>query len=62
MRAKEDIEKVGELDSGLNVYRYRYKGSHVPQIGVLAQEVEKEFPHAVLTLGGTKFVKYGELS
>ncbi len=38
-RLKEDIEKVGETDGGTNVYKYRYKGSPMMQMGVLAQEV-----------------------
>jgi hypothetical protein len=61
-RLKEDIVKVGKLDSGLNVYRFRYKGHPAVQIGVLAQEAEKTHPHAVIEVGGFKYVKYGELS
>lgn len=57
-RAKTDIKKVGELDSGPGIYTYRYKGSEKPQIGVMAQELEKTHPEAVFSLGGTKFVDY----
>jgi hypothetical protein len=46
-RAKEDIKKVGELHDGQNVYRYKYKGDHRHQIGLIAQEVEKHVPEAV---------------
>lgn len=62
-RAKTDIEKVGKLDSGPNVYRYRYKGSPTPQIGVLAQEVEETHPEAVRVFGfgGLKHVNYAAL-
>ena len=59
-RLKEDISKVGELFDGTNVYSYRYKGSHVPQIGLMAQEVEKTNPDAVTEIGGYKAVDYGK--
>lgn len=58
-RAKEDIEKVGKLDSGLPIYKYKYKGGgDKTHIGVMAQEAEKKFPHAVHEVGGLKFVNY----
>jgi hypothetical protein len=46
-RAKDDIEPVGELYDGQKVYRYRYKGDHRHQIGLIAQEVEEREPDAV---------------
>lgn len=51
-RLKEDIETVGELFDGQNIYRYRYKGDPVTRIGVMAQEVQKRDPEAVADLGG----------
>ncbi|MGL4651486.1 MAG: tail fiber domain-containing protein, partial [Caldilineaceae bacterium] len=51
-RAKEDITPVGQLDNGLPVYSYRYKGDHRTQIGLLAQEVAQVKPHAVAPMGG----------
>lgn len=60
-RAKENIEKVGELDNGLNVYKYNYKGSNRKTIGVLAQEVEQSNPNAVIEINGLKHVNYGAL-
>lgn len=66
-RAKEDIEPVGELDNGLTVYAYRYKGEPegMRHIGLMADEVEEENPEAVGTLppmfgalGGLKYVDY----
>jgi hypothetical protein len=61
-RAKTDIKKVGMLDDGLPVYRYRYKGDPVPHIGVMAQDVEKVKPEAVVeTPSGYKAVNYGLL-
>jgi len=61
MRAKEDIERVGILDNGIGVYRYRYKGEGAQQIGVIAQEVEKVVPSAVTERDGLKYVNYGAL-
>jgi hypothetical protein len=58
-RLKEDIEPVGELYDGTNIYRYRYIGDPTPRIGVMAQEVEKANPGAVTEIGGYKAVDYG---
>lgn len=58
-RLKEDIEPVGELYDGTNVYRYRYIGDPVTRIGVMAQEVEQTNPGAVVEIGGYKAVDYG---
>ncbi|WP_422369688.1 tail fiber domain-containing protein [Pelagibius sp.] len=56
-RAKTDIKKIGKLDSGPNVYTYRYKGHPFKQIGVMAQEVEEVQPEAVVSgTGGFKFL------
>ncbi len=59
-RLKEDIEKVGELSDGQPVYKYRYIGDNVIQIGLMAQEVEKTRPDAVAEIGGYKAVDYGK--
>lgn len=58
-RLKEDIEKVGELNDGLGVYSYRFKGEPRHQIGLIAQEVEERYPEAVREFGGMKAVNYG---
>ena len=57
-RMKDDMEEVGKMKSGLPIYRFTYKGSHTPQVGVSAQEAEKKFPKAVHEVGGLKFVNY----
>jgi hypothetical protein len=49
VRAKENIQRVGELDDGQKVYAYNYKGDPTPEIGLIAQEVEKVKPEAVAT-------------
>lgn len=51
-RLKDDIEPVGELFDGTNVYRYRYKGDPETRIGVMAQEIQERDPQAVADLGG----------
>lgn len=46
-RLKTDIREVGKLADGQKVYSYTYKGDDTPQIGLMAQEVEKKAPAAV---------------
>jgi hypothetical protein len=60
IRTKENIQSVGALDNGLGVYSYNYKGDIRPQIGLLAQEVERVRPEAVATdpRTGIKAVRY----
>lgn len=60
VRAKENVTPVGKLDDGQKVYSYNYKGDPTPEIGLLAQEVEKVRPEAVATgPDGLKRVDYG---
>lgn len=47
-RLKTDIAPVGKLNDGQNVYSYRYKGDATPRIGLMAQEVRKHRPEAVV--------------
>lgn len=47
-RLKENIKAVGKLNNGLTVYCFNFKGSKVPQIGLLAQEVKEVNPKAVI--------------
>jgi hypothetical protein len=47
VRLKHDITRVGELASGLGLYRYRYLWSDTAYVGVMAQEVEAVMPEAV---------------
>jgi hypothetical protein len=46
-RLKHDITPVGELASGLGLYRYRYLWSDTVHVGVMAQEVAAVVPEAV---------------
>ena len=70
IRMKENIEQVGKLSNGLNVYTYEYKpefrddpfAGHGKHIGVMAQEVEEIMPEAVITrTDGYKMVDYAKL-
>lgn len=49
-RFKEGIEQIGELPQGVGLYEYSYKDDphHERQTGVMAQELEKVQPDAVL--------------
>ena len=58
---KTDIEKVGKLDNGLPVYSYRYKAGGPTEIGLMADDVEKKSPDAVMgDMFGFKGVDYGK--
>ncbi len=48
IRLKEDIDKVGELPSGIGVYTFRYIGEEQLNLGVMAQEVLPIIPDAVI--------------
>ena len=58
-RLKSDIVRTGEIN-GLGVYEYRYLGSARPQVGLMAQEVIKTKPHAVVIRDGYAEVNYLE--
>lgn len=60
IRLKEDIDEIGNLKDGTPVFSYRYKGSPVKQIGLMAQDIEERVPEAVTTHpSGFKMVDYG---
>lgn len=61
-RTKENIKPVGKL-MGHKLYSYNYKAddTKAPQIGVMAQSVEKKRPDAVREFDGIKHVSYGRL-
>lgn len=62
-RLKEDIRKVGKLDNGLPIYSFKYKDGGLMQLGLMAQDVEKEVPDAVAeTDGGYKAVNYSTVA
>jgi len=58
-RAKKDIHKVGEMN-GQNVYKYKMKSGGGIRLGLIAQDVQKKTPEAVVTGNdGLKRVNYG---
>lgn len=67
-RLKTDIQKMGEAKGGLGIYAYRYKGdpkSYPKTVGLLASDVEKTDPDAVLKMpgkDGMRAVDYGLLA
>lgn len=60
-RLKTDIVRVGQLPSGLPVYRYRYVWSPAIHIGVMAQEAMRLYPDAVRTIDGFLAVDYSRI-
>ncbi len=57
-RLKENIAKIGQLANGLNVYVFNYLGSKIPTVGLMADEVRKIRPEAVVSIGGFDHVRY----
>lgn len=68
---KRDILKVGQLDNGLNLYRFKYLWSEKEFVGVMAQEVQEVIPEAVFRtpegllnvnydMVGTTFMPYSD--
>jgi hypothetical protein len=63
-RVKKNIAKLGNVymadrhdaPKKLPIYSYEYKGSDAPQIGPMAQDVERIDPQAVTTMGGVKHI------
>ncbi len=67
IRLKENIEKITELDNGLNWYRWDWTqeakaivGDQQPE-GVIAQEVQEIFPDAVTEKDGFMTVDYSRI-
>lgn len=60
-RVKTDIVRIGAMDNGLPLYSFRYKGKPEFHMGVMAQDVEKVKPEAVIEINGIKHVNYGAL-
>lgn len=60
-RLKKNIKKVGKTDGGLNIYTYEYIWGGPTQMGVMAQDVEKVDPSAVVDVAGYKAVNYSKV-
>ena len=48
IRLKHDIVLLGYLDNGLGFYRFSYNGGDEAYVGVMAQEVQRVMPAAVV--------------
>lgn len=59
-RLKKDIKKIGKW-KGFNLYRFKYLWEDVLRIGVMAQEVKKSRPDAIVNIGDFMAVNYGVL-
>lgn len=59
-RLKRDIKRVGETSSGIPVYEFRYiwDSHETRHRGVMADEVRKVMPQAVVTMNGFDMVDY----
>ena len=60
-RIKENIVSEGTKWKGLDVYTYNYIGDDRRCRGVMAQDVEVLYPHAVTEIDGVKHVYYGAI-
>ena len=45
---KHDIAFIGQLDNGIGFYRFAYNGSDTAYVGVMAQDVARVRPDAVV--------------
>lgn len=59
-RLKRDIRRIGKLANGLAVYAFRYIWGDQETVGLMADEVKKVRPHAVVTIAGFDAVNYAE--
>ena len=59
-RLKRNIKRIGTWANGLAVYAYQYIWSGEPQVGFMADEVERLHPHAVARIGEYLAVNYSE--
>jgi len=57
-RLKKNIKKIGRLMNGLYVYTFNYIWGGKSQIGVMADEVKKVIPEAVVEVYGYDLVNY----
>lgn len=59
IRMKENVRRVGYTDDGQPLYFYTYKSDpNTPHVGLMAQDVEKIRPDAVVEIDGMKYVDY----
>jgi hypothetical protein len=56
IRVKRDIRHVGYTSDGQRLYLFRYNDGDDLHLGLMAQEVERIKPHAVVEIDGVKHV------
>jgi len=61
VRLKKNIERVGSLKPGIDLYAYEYVWGGGPRVGVLAQEVAAINPAAIVMAGDHMAVDYARL-
>lgn len=62
-RAKKDIERIGQTDSGVPIYRFKYRTGGPTQIGYMAQDLLETHPEAVSVGDDGLFrVDYGQVA
>ena len=61
VRLKEDVDRVGSLPTGEGIYLFRYIGEPEQYRGVMAQEIQENYPEAVHDIGGVLAVDYSKL-
>lgn len=61
IRFKENVQRIGQADNGLPLYMFNYKGDDKLHINVMAQDVEKVKPEAVVEINNYKFVNTNKL-
>ena len=62
---KKDMEKVGKHPSGVDIYKYRFKGAppdSPKMMGPMAQDMEKKFPGSTMRIGGKMAIKGSALA
>lgn len=57
-RIKENVSRVGTTENGFGIYAYNHIGDPTRRVGLMAQEVEKARPDAVVEIGGIKHIYY----
>jgi Chaperone of endosialidase len=60
-RLKKNIQKIGQLKNGLSVYTFNYIWDSALTVGVMADEVKKVKPKAVININGFDLVDYSEI-
>lgn len=60
-RLKTNIRRIATRADGLGVYEFDYVWGGPRNVGVMADEVRKVYPHAVMSIGGYDAVDYSKL-